>query len=100
MSMQAEPDRAGRAGATRPGADALIVQQLQEISVATLTRWLFTRGYHHVFMRGLTCLRSDLRLVGRARTVRFVPVRPDLAELFPDREENPHRKAVDQIGAG
>lgn len=81
-------------------ADEQIIEQLGQCSVATMTHWLFGRGYQHVFMRGLTCLRDDLRMVGRARTVRFVPVRPDLADLFPDREENPHRKAVDHIGAG
>ena len=39
-------------------------------------------------------------MVGRARTMRLVPHRPDLAALFPTRDENPHRKAVEQIGAG
>jgi 5-oxopent-3-ene-1,2,5-tricarboxylate decarboxylase / 2-hydroxyhepta-2,4-diene-1,7-dioate isomerase len=81
-------------------ADQQIIEQLRQCSVATVTHWLFGKGYQHAFMRGLTCLRDDLRLVGRARTVRFVPVRPDLADLFPDREENPHRKAVDHINAG
>lgn len=77
-----------------------VIAQFRECSVATLTHYLFGKGYYHVFMRELICLRHDLRMVGRARTVRFVPVRPDLADLFPDREENPHRKAVDHIGAG
>ena len=77
-----------------------LIAQLRQCSVATITHWLFGKGYQHVFIRGLTCLREDLRLVGRARTVRFVPVRPDLADLFPNREENPHRKAIDHIGAG
>lgn len=77
-----------------------IIEQLRQCSVATVTHWLFGKGYHHVFMRELTCLREDLPLVGRARTVRFVPVRPDLAGLFPDREENPHRKAVEHINSG
>ncbi|HEY8742283.1 MAG TPA: ribonuclease activity regulator RraA [Chloroflexota bacterium] len=77
-----------------------LIEQLRQCSVATITHWLFGKGYQHVFMRGLTCLRDDLRLVGRARTVRFVPVRPDLLELFPEREENPHRKAIDHIGVG
>jgi regulator of RNase E activity RraA len=32
--------------------------------------------------------------------MRLVPHRPDLLDLYPDREENPHRKAVEWIGAG
>ena len=82
------------------GMNRISSNKFRQCSVATLTHWLFGKGYHHVFMQGLTCLREDLPLVGRARTVRFVPVRPDLAELYPNREENPHRKAIEQIGAG
>ncbi|HEX2037040.1 MAG TPA: ribonuclease activity regulator RraA [Chloroflexota bacterium] len=77
-----------------------ILEQLERSSVATLTHWLNGRGYRNVYLFGLTCVRPDLRLVGRARTLRLVPQRPDLAELFPDREANPHRKAVEMIGAG
>ena len=32
--------------------------------------------------------------------MRLVPHRPDLSDLFLTRDENPHRKAVEQIGAG
>lgn len=76
------------------------VEHFRACSVATLTHWLFQKGYRNMYMQGLQCLREDVRMVGRARTVRFVPFRPDLLELFPDREENPHRKAVDHIGRG
>jgi regulator of RNase E activity RraA len=86
---------------TATGADPeQILDQLRRCTVATLTGWLHGRGYRNAFIANLTCVRPDLRMVGRARTVRFVPLRPDLAELFPNREENPHRKAVEQIGAG
>lgn len=81
-------------------AEQRLREQLAYCSVASLTRWLFQQGYRNTYMQGLTCLQPQLRMVGRARTVRFVPHRPDLNELFPDREENPHRKAVDHIGAG
>jgi regulator of RNase E activity RraA len=77
-----------------------IVEQLRRCTAATLTGWLHGRGYRNAFIANLHCVRPDLRMVGRARTVRFVPLRPDLAELFPNREENPHRKSVEQIGAG
>jgi regulator of RNase E activity RraA len=77
-----------------------ILEGLSASSVATVVGWLNGRGYRNVFMAGLQVVRPDLRLVGRARTMRLVPQRPDLAELYPDREENPHRKAVEGIGAG
>ncbi len=77
-----------------------ILEQLNRSSVATITGWLNGRGYRNVFLSGLTCVRPDLRLAGRARTLRLVPQRPDLAELFPHRDENPHRKSVEAIGEG
>jgi len=77
-----------------------IVEGLSASSVATVVGWLNGRGYRNVFMAGLQVVRPDLRLVGRARTMRLVPHRPDLDELYPDREENPHRKAVEGIDAG
>jgi regulator of RNase E activity RraA len=77
-----------------------ILEQLNHSSVATLTHWLNGRGYRNAYVPRLLCVRPDLRMAGRARTMRLVPHRPDLAELFASRDENPHRKAVEQIGAG
>jgi regulator of RNase E activity RraA len=77
-----------------------ILELLRRSSVATLTGWLNTRTYRNVYMQGLLCVRPDLRLVGRARTLRLVPLRPDLAGLYPNREDNPHRKSVDEIKPG
>lgn len=83
-----------------PDIHEQIVAQLQQSSVATLTAWLNGRGYRNAFMAGLTCVQPDLRMVGRARTMRLVPLRPDLAERYSTRDENPHRKAVEHIGGG
>jgi 5-oxopent-3-ene-1,2,5-tricarboxylate decarboxylase/2-hydroxyhepta-2,4-diene-1,7-dioate isomerase len=77
-----------------------ILEGFGRSSVATITHWLNGRGYRNAFLAGLTVVRPDLRLAGRARTMRLVPYRPDLAELFPSRDENPHRKAVEWIGEG
>jgi 5-oxopent-3-ene-1,2,5-tricarboxylate decarboxylase / 2-hydroxyhepta-2,4-diene-1,7-dioate isomerase len=82
------------------GEERQILEGLRLSSVATIVHWLNGRGYRNSFLSGLTCVRPDLRMVGRARTMRLVPFRPDLAELFPSRDENPHRKAVEWIGEG
>src|SRR5918911_4451739 len=79
---------------------AQMLEHLNRTSVATLTGWLNVRGYRNAYMANLRCVRPDLRLAGRARTMRLVPRRPDLEELWPTREDNPHRKAVEHIGAG
>jgi 5-oxopent-3-ene-1,2,5-tricarboxylate decarboxylase / 2-hydroxyhepta-2,4-diene-1,7-dioate isomerase len=83
-----------------PATHARILDQFNHASVATVTNWLNGRGYRNAFMSGLTCLRPDKRMVGRARTMRLVPQRPDLSDLFLSRDENPHRKAVETIGRG
>jgi regulator of RNase E activity RraA len=77
-----------------------ILAQLRRASAATVSHWLNQRGYRNAFLAGLTCVRPDLRLAGRARTLRLVPHRPDLNDLFPSRDDNPHRKAAEHIGAG
>ncbi|MBU6286552.1 MAG: ribonuclease activity regulator RraA [Chloroflexi bacterium] len=80
--------------------DAEIARQFRHGSVATVTNWLNQRGYRNAFIPGLLVVNPRFRMAGRARTIRFVPARPDLAELWTDREANPHRKAVEHIGAG
>lgn len=83
----------------KPG-DEEIAHLFRHGSVATVTNWLNVRGYRNAFVRDLAVVNPRLRMAGRARTIRFVPARPDLAELWPDRESNPHRRAVEHIGAG
>ncbi len=74
---------------------------LREVSTATLATQLFKRGFRTRFMTGVRPLRPDLKLVGLARTLRYVPAREDLdrLEVFRD-PEMPQRKAVEAIGPG
>ncbi|GGI47569.1 2-keto-4-pentenoate hydratase/2-oxohepta-3-ene-1,7-dioic acid hydratase in catechol pathway/regulator of RNase E activity RraA [Agromyces flavus] len=53
-------------------------ERLGRVGVATLSVALRKRGYHDVVIEGVHALRPGQRLVGRARTLRFVPFRPDL----------------------
>jgi len=48
------------------------------VAVATLSTALRRRGYHDVVIEGVRALRAGTRLVGHAKTLRFVPFRPDL----------------------
>jgi len=60
--------------------DADLVRVLSGITTATLTTVLLKKGLRNVWMRGTKPLRlRQPRLVGRAFTLRFVPVREDLA---------------------
>ena len=53
-------------------------ERLGRVGVATLSVALRRRGYHDVVIEGVHALRPDDRIVGRARTLRFIPFRPDL----------------------
>lgn len=52
--------------------------QLASVSTATLSSQLRKRGYDEVSIDGVHALTPGSRLVGRARTLRFIPFRPDL----------------------
>lgn len=52
---------------------------LREVSIATLSAQLLKRGFAQLFLQGVRPLRPDLRLVGQAVTLRFIPAREDLA---------------------
>lgn len=60
--------------------DSRIVEILSKVTTATITTILLKKGLRNVWLRGAKPLRSDQpRLVGRAFTMRFVPMREDLA---------------------
>src|SRR5689334_12476108 len=74
---------------------------LEGASTATLATQLFKRGFRTRFMTGVQPLHPDLKLVGVARTLRYLPMREDLdrVEVFRD-PEMPQRKAVESVGPG
>ncbi|SIN69573.1 fumarylacetoacetate hydrolase family protein [Agromyces cerinus] len=48
------------------------------VAVATLSVALRKRGYHDIFIEGVASTHPGDRIVGRAKTLRFIPFRPDL----------------------
>ncbi len=59
-----------------------LIAALNTISTATLTYQLQMRGIRSTFMSGLKPLHPDKRMVGRARTLRYVALREDLQRQF------------------
>jgi regulator of RNase E activity RraA len=61
-------------------SDSRIVDVLSKVTTATITTILLKKGLRNVWLRGVHPLRADQpRRVGRAFTLRFVPMREDLA---------------------
>lgn len=60
--------------------DPQIVSTLSAVTTATITTILLKKGLRNVWMRGSRPIRTGQpRIVGRAFTLRFVPMREDLA---------------------
>ena len=79
------------------GDDAM--RMLHRVSTATLTVQLNRRGIQTTFLAGLRPTRPDLRMVGVARTLRYVAVRADVRESLrgsPDAQ----KRAVESVGPG
>jgi regulator of RNase E activity RraA len=76
-----------------------LADRLRDVGTAALSTALRKRGYHEVFVDGVRPLAPGMRLVGPARTLRFVPFRPD---LFAERGGgfNPQKQAFDGVGPG
>jgi len=62
--------------ATLPDNEALF-SRLSLLATATLSVQLRRHGFGSTVLGGLTALRPDLRLLGRARTLRYLPARED-----------------------
>jgi 5-oxopent-3-ene-1,2,5-tricarboxylate decarboxylase/2-hydroxyhepta-2,4-diene-1,7-dioate isomerase len=99
-------DAGSRDGAEAPARPAAAFEltdelraQLSSVAVATLSVALRKRGYHDVFIEGVFANHPGDRIVGRARTLRFIPARPD---LFAEHGGgyNAQKRAFDSVGAG
>ncbi|GAA4865015.1 fumarylacetoacetate hydrolase family protein [Saccharopolyspora rosea] len=51
---------------------------LREVATATLSAQLRKRGIHHAFIESVRPCGPGVRLLGRARTLRYLPLREDL----------------------
>src|SRR5713101_1130184 len=72
--------------------------ELASVSTSTLTHQLQTRGITNSFLTGLSPLHPDLRMVGRARTLRYVAVREDFLKALAG--PSAQQQAVESIEPG
>ena len=78
-------------------ADAIAA--LNQVSTATLTVQLGRRGLQSTFLTGLRPTRPDLRMVGYARTLRYVAFRGDVRETMKG-SEDAQKRSVESISPG
>ncbi len=70
---------------------------LRSVSTATLSVQLARRGISNPFIQGLTSTRPDMRLLGYAYTLRYVPLREDVRDATAT-ELNAQKRAIEAIG--
>jgi regulator of RNase E activity RraA len=81
--------------------DPTIHAALKDVSTATVTTVLLKKGLRNVWMRGPRPLRPEQpRLIGPAFTLRFVPMREDLATPESWASPTSTRAAIEAMPAG
>lgn len=82
-----------------PALTPALKATLESVSTATLSSLLRKRGLNNVSIDGLTCTQPGRRVVGLARTLRYVPNREDLFTAH-GAGYNAQKRAVDTVGEG
>jgi 5-oxopent-3-ene-1,2,5-tricarboxylate decarboxylase / 2-hydroxyhepta-2,4-diene-1,7-dioate isomerase len=75
------------------------IAALRQVSTATLTVQLTRRGIQTTFLTGLRPTRPELRMVGYARTLRYVAIRADVRESMQG-SEDAQKRLVESVSAG
>ncbi|WP_026549261.1 fumarylacetoacetate hydrolase family protein [Arthrobacter sp. Br18] len=81
------------------GLTAELKAKLESVCTATLSSQLRKRGLNNVSIDGLTATRPERRVVGLARTLRFVPNREDLFKTHGG-GFNAQKRAIDSVREG
>lgn len=74
-------------------------RHLESVSTATLAGVLHRRGIRSSFLSGIRPVRPGRRMVGIARTLRYLPMREDLVPVHATRN-NAQREAVESLQPG
>ena len=85
------------------GVTEHILNTLKAVGTSTLTGQLLEVGYRNTYMIGVEplALGPSHRMVGRARTIRFIPHREDLVEAqYGSLASSPHCEALEGIRPG
>lgn len=92
-------EAAGLPPATRQGLDPELRAKLLEAPTAGLSSQLRKRGLHSCFIDGLTANIPGTKIVGTAKTLRFVPAREDLFKSHGG-GYNAQKRAFDAVDEG
>lgn len=81
-------------------SDEALLRRLGTITVEAGWAALVERGYANCFIGGLQVVHPDLPMVGRARTLRYVPYRQDVAQQVERAGPQLNKRAVEECQIG
>ncbi|HVC33870.1 MAG TPA: hypothetical protein VNL16_10210 [Chloroflexota bacterium] len=84
----------------RDPAESAIFEQLLQVSTDSAWAVCSSLGYPNSFVEGLTAVQPGQKMVGRAITLRYVPIRPDLREQQQALGSALNKRAVELSGPG
>ncbi len=77
-----------------------IMDRFRKVGVPTVYSALIRLGYNKCYMKGVRSFTPGERLVGRARTLSYIPTRPDIVEETVRGEDSPEYQAMGSCGPG
>lgn len=90
-------------GGAEPAAQSALTDEIRElldgVAVATVSAALRKRGYVDIFIDGVTPNHEGDRILGPAKTLRFIPFRPDLFKQHGG-GFNAQKRAFDSVNEG
>ncbi|MCA4133355.1 fumarylacetoacetate hydrolase family protein [Arthrobacter sp. M4] len=92
-------EAAGLPATKTPGLAPELKKKLESVATATLSSQMRKRGLNNVSIDGLEATRPDRRVVGLARTLRYVPNREDLFKTHGG-GFNAQKRAIDSVNEG
>ena len=83
-----------------PSISQATLDQLLVPSTATLTSVLKGHGLGNTFMHNVTPLQPDMKMAGRAYTLRYIPAREDLNDIPMDNLTDKQRIGIEEMEVG
>ena len=90
----------------RPKVPDALIEKLKDLSAEDVWVVLEDKGYHHQFEGNWQILHPGKKLVGRAFTVQFMPVRPDMRDVSEAEakalgvRQSQNQRAIDMLQRG
>jgi regulator of RNase E activity RraA len=81
-------------------SDKSLFDKLTRVGLESVWAQLRAAGFEQTFINELTALHNDRRLIGRARTMRYLPNRPDLRERIYSQRRQLNYVSADETQPG